>query len=733
MADKTYDVASETMVFDVDGMTCATCATRIERVLGRQEGVEAAAVNLTAASAIVRTKPGIDVEGLRQAVDKIGYSIRLHPEEEAPRNVVEHYRGEERIQWRRFWIAAVLSLIVMVLAMLGPDTTAGIIAQAALVTPVVFWAGWQFHRVAWKQLLSGGANMDTLISLGSLVAYGYSLWALTAGEEVFFETSGMIITLITLGRALEARAKGRASTALRRLAELAATDARVMVDGREVVIPIEQVVPGDLMVVLPGEKIPTDGIVEAGATTVDESMLTGESMPTDRGPGESVYGATVNQQGRVEIRATAVGADTALAGITRLVEQAQITKAPVQKLADQVSAVFVPIVIVIATLTAIAWLVSGGDVTQALRAGVSVLIIACPCALGLATPTAIMVGSGRGAELGILFKTGDVFERAKSIDVVMFDKTGTLTTGVMTLADVETNLDESHFLTVTGSVEAASGHPIGKAVALGAEDRGITLPIPESVEALPGLGVEGTVNGTRVLVGKAALMRERGIEVSNRWASGMARAEARGQTAFVAALDGEVSGVLAVADVLRADAATAVSRLAHLGVKTEMITGDNKITAAHIAGDLGIESVHAEVLPGDKAEAVRKSQDLGSSVAFVGDGVNDAPALTTADLGMAMGSGTGVAVEAGDVVLMRDDPRLVAAAIELATATFRVIRQNLGWAFGYNVVAIPIAALGLLNPMIAAGAMALSSVSVVANALRLKRFEPFWSDTRVGR
>ena len=703
-------------------MTCATCAVRIERILGRQDGVEAANVNLAGASALVRVSPDVDIAALEAAVAKLGYAIAPRGDGGQPRDMVERYHEHEHGQWRRFWIAAALTLPVMLLAMFGPNTEWSRVLQGVLVTPVVFWGGWQFHRVAFRQARTLGANMDTLISLGSLAAYLYSIWALSTGEHVFFETAGVIVTLITLGRAFESRAKGRASEAVHRLLELGAKEARVVTADGERLIPADAVIPGDLMVVLPGEKIPTDAVIESGRSSVDESMLTGESLPVDKGTGDPVYGATVNQEGRLELRATAVGADTALAGIVQMVEQAQGSKAPIQRLADRVSAVFVPVVIVIAVGTAIAWLALGNDFAAAVQAGVAVLIIACPCALGLATPTAIMVGSGRGAELGILFKRAEVFEMAGKVDTVVFDKTGTLTSGAMTLSDASTDGDHREFLRLVASVEAASGHPIGKAVALGADDAEIDLVVPDRVESLAGVGVIGTIEGLEVVVGKAKLLADRGLGISERWLVELARLEDEGKTAFLAGWDGEARGVVAVADTIRDGAAQAVSRLGTDGLTTVMITGDNQRTAARIAGEVGIDEVHAEVLPGEKADLVARLQGMGRTVVFVGDGINDAPALTRSDLGMAMGSGTGVAMEAGDVVLLNPDPRLVPVGIELAAATLGTIRQNLFWAFGYNTAAIPIAAAGLLDPMIAAGAMTFSSLSVVMNALRLRRF-----------
>ena len=705
-------------------MTCATCAVRIERVLGRQDGVEAANVNLAGASAMVRVGNGIDVEALQAAVAKLGYTIAPHTADDQPRDMVEHYHDDARVQWRRFWIAAALTLPATALAMLGPDALWSRMVQGVLVTPVVVWVGWQFHHVAVRQARHFSANMDTLISLGSLAAYLYSIWALFSDEHVFFETAGVIVALITLGRAFEARAKGHASQAVHRLLELGAKEARVIVDGEQRLIPADRVIPGDLIVVLPGEKIPTDGVIDSGSSSVEESMLTGESLPVDKQSGDIVYGATVNQTGLLTVRATAVGADTALAGIVQMVKEAQGSKAPIQRLADRVSSVFVPIVILIAIGTVVTWLALGNEFFESFRAGVAVLIIACPCALGLATPTAIMVGSGRGAELGILFKRAEVFEQAGVVDTVVFDKTGTLTTGVMTLTDAITDSGREEFIRLVASLEAASGHPIGKAVALGADEREIDLIQPDRLESFAGFGVVGSVEGREVAVGKAKLLADHGMVIADRWLAELAHLEEEGKTAFLAGWDGEARGVIAVADSIREGAVAAVARLKLRGITTAMITGDNHRTAARIAERVGIDEIHAEVLPGQKADAVSRLRAQGRAVVFVGDGINDAPALTAADLGIAMGSGTGVAVEAGDVVLPNSYPLLVPTGIDLAEGTLRTIRQNLFWAFGYNTAAIPIAALGLLNPMIAAGAMAFSSVSVVLNALRLRRFAP---------
>lgn len=714
----------DTITFDVEGMTCASCALRIERVLGRQNGVESAIVNFAGQEARAVVDPGIvDIDGLQAAINKLGYGITPMVEGEDRRSLAERYDEEGAYQRRNLVGAAVLSVPVIILAMLGPDTAWSKIVQGVLTTIVVFWFGRQFHRAAWKQVKSVSPAMDTLVSIGTLTAWAYSVWAAIADYPIFFETAAMITTLILLGRFFEARAKGRASHAITSLLELGAKQARVRRGGVEAMVDLDELSVGSIVVVRPGEKIPTDGRVRTGTSSVDESMLTGESAAVGKAAGDDVFGATINQQGLLEIEVTRLGGNTALAQIVRLVEEAQTSKAPVQRLADRVSGVFVPAVIAVAVVTFAAWMIFDGDVADAMRSAVAVLIIACPCAMGLATPTAIMVGSARGAEKGVLFKSAEVFERAKAIDTVMFDKTGTLTRGAMTLTTVETNEPVDRFLTRVASVEAASEHPIGMAVALGAEERDLTLRPVEGFRAHRGLGVEGIVDGTSIVVGRPLLMSRLGIEIPDRDLRTMERVEARGHTAFLAAWDGRVRGTLGVADTVRDSSKGAVDELRRLGVDIAMLTGDNAHTADAIAKTIGISQVIAGVLPAGKADEVDRLQASGRSVAFVGDGINDAPALTLADLGMAVGSGTDVAIEAGDIVLMSGDPSLAVTALGLARATFRTIKQNLFWAFGYNIAAIPLAALGLLNPMIAAAAMAFSSVSVVTNSLRLRRFD----------
>jgi heavy metal translocating P-type ATPase len=728
---------TDTIRFDVEGMTCASCAVRIERVLGKQDGVESAVVNFAGQEARATVTDGADIEALKAAVARIGYDIdEIHPDDDRV-PITERYSAEARYQLRNVIGAAVLTVPVMVLAMVGPFEVWNPWVQFVLTTIVVFVFGWQFHAAAWKQITSLSPAMDTLISVGSLAAWVYSTEVLlvrgageivgadhsgSGGAFVFFETAAMIVTLILLGRYFEARAKGQASNAIAKLAELGAKQARLLRDGEEVMVDPLELAPGNIVVVLPGEKIPADGTVVAGRSGVDESMLTGESVAVGKEPGSQVFAATVNQQGRLEVEVEHVGPNTALSQIMRLVEDAQATKAPVQRLADRVSGVFVPTVIAIALVVLVAWLIIDGDTATAVRNAVSVLIIACPCALGLATPTAIMVGSGRGAEQGVLFKNAEVFERAKGVDTVVFDKTGTLTRGAMTLVDVQATGDTHEFLRLVGSLESGSEHPIARAVVLGSEERDIVLVPVEDFTAIEGKGATGTVDGHTVVVGRPSLFEDLGHGGMDRWADPFARASASGHTTFLAGWDGEVRGLLSVADTVRDTSAQAIARLHDEGLTTAMLTGDSRQSAERIGVELGIDDIVAEILPGEKSAAVSRMQEAGRTVAFVGDGINDAPALTVADLGMAIGSGTDVAIEAGDVVLMSADPSTTGTAITLARQTFKVIRQNLFWAFAYNTAAIPLAALGFLNPMIAAAAMAFSSVSVVTNSLRLRRF-----------
>ncbi len=723
-------MAATEIRFDVEGMTCASCAVRIERVLGKQDGVEFANVNFAGQEARATIAADVDVDALRAAVAKIGYTIEEIDPDHDDRSITERYNAEAKYQLRNVVGAGALTIILMLFAWFGPDALWNQWLQFGLTSIVVFYFGAQFHKATWKQVRSLSPAMDTLITTGTLSAWLFSTYVLIAntlstdGHEgaLFFETAAAIVTLILLGRYFEARAKGEASNAIAKLAELGAKQARVIRDGQETLVDPIELAPGETVVVLPGEKVPADGVVTSGRSGVDESMLTGESVSVTKEQGDNVFAATVNQQGRLEIEVTGVGPNTALSQIMKLVADAQATKAPVQRLADRISGIFVPVVISIAIIVFVVWMVVSGDVSRAVSNAVAVLIIACPCALGLATPTAIMVGSGRGAELGVLFKNAQVFERARDVDTVVFDKTGTLTRGAMTLVDVVTNTDRAEFLKLAGSLEAGSEHPIGKAVALGAEEEDIELEPVTDFTSIQGKGARGSVAGKRVLVGTPLLFIEAEFSGVDEWQDAFDEISAKGNTTFLVGWDGVVQGVVSVADTVRPTAAKAIKDLHDEGIRTVMLTGDSRRTASAIASAIGIDDVIAEVLPGEKADVVRAMQQEGQIVAFVGDGINDAPALTVADLGMAVGSGTDVAIEAGDVVLMSGDPVTSVTAIKLARKTFSTIRQNLFWAFGYNTAAIPLAALGFLNPMIAAAAMAFSSVSVVSNSVRLRRF-----------
>ncbi|MGH2809347.1 MAG: heavy metal translocating P-type ATPase, partial [Actinomycetota bacterium] len=693
----------------VEGMTCGSCAARIQKILSRQQGVVEASVNLATNRARVVYEPKVvELEQLEQAVDKIGYRISPLAEELEEQGGGE--RTRESAMWRRrLYIAVPLGLAVMVLGIFEMDSAWGGWASFALTVPVQFYAGWPFLEAAAHRARRLAANMDTLISIGTLAAFGYSTYALLAGgHHLYFDTAALIIAFLLLGRYFEAGAKGRASRAISRLLELGAKQARVVEGDSERMVPVEQVHPGDLVRVRPGEKIPVDGEVTAGFSAVDESMLTGESVPVEKTTGSKVAGATLNTNGVLTVRATAVGSESALGQIVRLVEQAQGSRAPVQRLADRISAIFVPVVMVLAAATFAGWWLMGDDFSRGLTSAVAVLIIACPCALGLATPTAIMVGTGRGAELGILIKGGEVLEGSKKVTTVVFDKTGTLTEGRMSLTDVVAEAEERELVSLAAGAEASSEHPIAQAIVYGAEERGIPVPGAGQFLASPGLGVEARIGGREVVVGTRGFMSSRGHLISHSLEEAASRLEGRGRTAVFAAWDGRVRGILAVADSIKSESAGAVRRLSDMGLKTAMITGDNSSTAAAIAAQLGITSVAAEVLPEHKVDEVRRLQKAGEIVAMVGDGINDAPALAQADLGIAMGTGTDVAIESADITLVSGSIAAVPAALELSRRTFRVILQNLGWAFGYNLAALPLAAAGLLNPIVAGAAMALS-------------------------
>jgi copper-transporting P-type ATPase V len=722
--------APSTIDFSVEGMTCGSCAARVQRVLAKTDGVAEAEVNLATGRAHLTLQRPLPTAELQARVARIGYG--LTPLAETPGGGDDLEERARRSWRRRVRLVAPAAVFAVATMLAGPavmEDPGWRLALFAVATLVQFGIGWPFLREAARRARRGTANMDTLIAVGTLAAYGFSVaQLLTGGMELYFETAILLIAFLTLGRFLEARARGRAGQAIRALLELGAKQARVLRDGAEVLVPVEQVTVGDLLRVRPGEKIPVDGEVLEGTSAVDESMLTGESVPVDKAPGARVAGATVNTSGVLTVQAAAVGADTALAQIVQLVEQAQAGKGQLQRLADRIAAVFVPLVLVVAALTFAGWALFGGDPTKGLVAAVAVLIIACPCALGLATPTAILVGTGRGAELGVLIKSVEVLERTRRITTVVVDKTGTLTRGQMALTDVVPGpgVQRAELLRLAGAVEADSEHPIGAAIAAAARQQG-ELPAVHGFQAVAGQGVHADVptgegDLVTVWVGRRKLAADAGLLVPQALEAAAERLEQEGRTVVLVGWQGEARGVLAVADTLKDGATELVGRLHGMGLEVAMLTGDNQATAQAIAAAVGVDRVLAEVLPADKVGEIARLQAEGRVVAMVGDGVNDAPALVQADLGIAIGTGTDVAIQASDLTLLRGDLAGVATAIALSRRTYRTITQNLFWAFGYNTAAIPLAAAGLLSPVIAGAAMAASSVSVVANSLRLRRF-----------
>ncbi|MDQ8704691.1 heavy metal translocating P-type ATPase [Streptomyces sp. LHD-70] len=730
----------------IGGMTCASCAARIEKKLNRMPGVEAS-VNYATEKAKVSYGGDVAVTDLIATVEATGYTAR-EPEPVRADEPQESAQSDElRPLRQRLTTAVLLAVPVIAMAMVPAlQIEYWQWLSLTLAAPVVTYAAWPFHKAAWTNARHGAATMDTLISVGTSAAFLWSLWALffgTAGTpgmthpfeltiarsdgagNIYLEAAAGVTAFILAGRYFEARSKRKAGAALKALLELGAKEVTVLRDGREVLLPVGELKVGDQFLVRPGEKIATDGTVVEGSSAVDASMLTGESVPVEVGVGDGVTGATLNAGGRLVVEATRIGADTQLARMAKLVEDAQNGKAAAQRLADRISAVFVPVVIALAVATLGFWLGNGAGLTAAFTAAVAVLIIACPCALGLATPTALMVGTGRGAQLGILIKGPEVLESTRRVDTIVLDKTGTVTTGRMTLlaTHTATGATEAEVLRLAGALEHASEHPIAQAVAAGAASRVGTLPAPEDFANVAGLGVQGVVEGHAVLVGREQLLKEWAIELPVELARAKAEAEAAGRTAIAVAWDGEARAVLEVADAVKETSPEAVRRLRALGLTPILLTGDNRAVAESVAAEVGVDRVIAEVLPQDKVDVVKKLQAEGRSVAMVGDGVNDAAALAQADLGLAMGTGTDAAIEAGDLTLVRGDLRSAADAIRLSRRTLGTIKSNLFWAFAYNVAALPLAAAGLLNPMIAGAAMAFSSVFVVGNSLRLRRFK----------
>ncbi|MDP1513387.1 heavy metal translocating P-type ATPase [Paenibacillus sp. CMAA1739] len=736
-----YNTVSEKVEFDITGMTCAACAAKIEKRLNKFDGIDKANVNFALESVLVEYNPDqVSTNEMKEAIKKLGYA--LEQKKDDAREHVDHRQKEIEKQQGKFLFAVILSFPLL-WAMVShfkftsfiwlPDMFMNPWVQLALATPVQFIVGRQFYVGAYKALRNKSANMDVLVALGTSAAYFYSLYLsiMSIGSnshmvELYYETSAVLITLILLGKLFEAKAKGRSSEAIKKLMGLQAKNATVVRDGQEMIIPIEDVLAGDIVYVKPGEKVPVDGEIVEGRSALDESMLTGESIPVDKTIGDTVIGSTINKNGFLKVKATKVGKDTALAQIIKVVEEAQGSKAPIQRLADVISGIFVPIVVVISVITFFVWYfaVEPGEFASALEKFIAVLVIACPCSLGLATPTSIMAGSGRAAEFGILFKGGEHLETTHRLNTIILDKTGTVTNGKPSLTDVivANGIDENEFLSLVGTAERNSEHPLAEAIVEGIKEKGISLGSSESFEAIPGFGIQATVNGKLLHIGTRKLMAKYNVAVQDVLAV-MESLEKQGKTAMLAAIDGRYAGMVAVADTIKATSKEAIARLHKMGMEVVMITGDNTQTAKAIADQVGIKNVIAEVLPEGKADEVKKLQQAGKKVAMVGDGINDAPALATADIGMAIGTGTDVAMEAADITLIRGDLTSIADAIYMSKKTITNIKQNLFWALAYNILGVPIAAAGFLAPWLAGAAMAFSSVSVVLNALRLQRIK----------
>ncbi|MDP4552335.1 heavy metal translocating P-type ATPase [Alkalihalobacillus macyae] len=732
-----YGVRKEQVELDIHGMTCAACSTRIEKGLNRTQGIDSASINLTTESGIVEYQPGtVTVDEIIQKVKKLGYDAIVKKDRDEKKSHKEEEIKKKKV---KLWISILLSLPLLYtmiahlpfdVALPLPELFMNPWFQFLLATPVQFYIGAPFYVGAYRALINKSANMDVLVALGTSAAYFYSVvegirLLITPGynPELYFETSAILITLILVGKLFEDLAKGRTTQAITKLLNLQAKEASVLRDGEEVKVPVDQVVVGDTIIVRPGEKIPVDGNVQKGKSSVDESMITGESIPIEKTDGDAVIGSTMNENGTLTITAEKVGKDTALAGIIKIVEEAQGSKAPIQRMADIISGIFVPIVVGIAVVTFLVWYlwVNPYDLPQALEVAIAVLVIACPCALGLATPTSIMVGTGKGAEMGVLFKGGEFLEGTHKIDAILLDKTGTITKGKPEVTDFTVfEGEEKEVLAFLVAAEKASEHPLARSIVQYGEQRQIKVDEAESFEALPGHGITSTLGGKRVLIGTRKLMERENVAYTPH-EDQMAAYETEGKTAMFIAIEQKIMGIIAVADTVKETSKQAIQELRNLGIDVYMITGDNKRTAEAIGKQVNITGIFAEVLPEDKANKVKELQEQGKRVAMVGDGINDAPALATADIGMAIGTGTDVAIETADVTLVGGDLDHIPKAINLSRKTMKNIRQNLFWALFYNSIGIPIAAIGLLAPWVAGAAMAFSSVSVVTNSLRLKR------------